>query len=423
MSNSYHTNLKLAAQTGLLPEEIKKQIPKSTLHRFVHTDYSSCFGMEYATVIEDNLKLIKQFLADQKALTVYRTYVLLKSLFIKWFVKIPQKITFKCKEKIIYAIDRFKSIIGFEKIIKLFQITRHTYYTWKNQVDYPCTESLIHRCLRTHPNQLTQSEVLKMKNIYTSDKFKGWSIYSIALYCQINNILSVCVGSWYKYLKLLKISYHCIRRQYAKKKTGIRAKAPHETWHADVTVFRTMDNLKAYIYFVVDNFSRYILSWRVSLKLSGQIMLENLREAYETYIMPTGPPGQDVQLLVDDGPENYNSVVDAFVKSKTISLKRLLAGTDILYSNSMVEAVNRVVKYQFLFHRDIASFNTLDRYLQECIPDFNTKRPHYGLHGNTPEQVLNGNYLDWERLSSQMKAARVRRMEENRKSSCEICEE
>jgi len=149
-------------------------------------------------------------------------------------------------------------------------------------------------------------------------------------------------------------------------------------------------------------------------------MKENLVEAYEKFVLPAGKPDEDIQLLVDGGPENYNSAVDGFVDDKAVSLKRLLAQTDIIFSNSMVEAVNKVVKYQFLFHHDIADFNALERYLVFVVPDYNN-RPHSGLGGCTPKQIMTGQYPDYDIIAAQMKMARIKRIEQNRKAGCGVC--
>ena len=92
----------------------------------------------------------------------------------------------------------------------------------------------------------------------------------------------------------------------AKKKTGIRAAKPKEIIHADVCVYRPLDNTKAFIYFIVDNFSRMILGWRISTQYNSSIMLDNLRTVYCEYLLETEDPL--AVLLVDDGSENKGSV-------------------------------------------------------------------------------------------------------------------
>ena len=64
--------------------------------------------------------------------------------------------------------------------------------------------------------------------------------------------------------------------------------------------------------------------------------------------MTSGKP----MVLVDGGVENFNSAVDQLVESGL--LKRVLAQTEISFSNSLIESWWRVVKHQWLY------LNTLD---------------------------------------------------------------
>ena len=220
--------------------------------------------------------------------------------------------------------------------------------------------------------------------------FKGWPLVSIAHYARRNNLLNISIHTWYKYSKLIGIS-KSLPRCFKKQRTGVRALYPHQFWHADVTIFRTLDNTKAYIYLVVDNFSRAILSWRVSLKLSAGTRLDTIREAYERYICSDiNDSSPDVRLIVDGGSENNNSIVDEYINSPVISIKKIIAQRDIIFSNSMVEAVNKIVKYRSLFLENIPDIHALQRHLEKFVPVYNDIRPHCSLKGLTPSEVLEG---------------------------------
>ena len=57
-------------------------------------------------------------------------------------------------------------------------------------------------------------------------------------------------------------------------------------------------------------------------------------------------------VIVDGGVENFNSAVDQVVASRL--LKRVLAQTEIQFSNSLIESWWRILKHQWLY------LNTLD---------------------------------------------------------------
>ena len=405
----------------ILPEELYRQIPKSSRNRFKHTDYSYYYGMEYAASLKDKLELARIFLLDKKARKIYRAYLNVRKVLIRLFVKVPKKVSFEVKRRLVFAIDKFRPVIGFEKVLKMLQVTKYRYHLWKNELKYPCRTSLLHRCFRTHPQQLSQSEVESIRELYYSPEYRGWPVYSIALHAKQTGKLIASVGTWYKYIKLLKLPYFRKRGQYEKNKVGLRGEQIHDYWHADVTILKTLDNIKAYIYFVMDNFSRYILSFRVSLVLSGKIMKENLREAYEHFISHNKDPIEDVRLITDGGPENCCEAVESYTRQIEVSVKQMIAGKDIDFSNSMVEAVNKVMKYRYLFHQDLANLGALQKYLEKAVQNYNCVRPHYSLKGHTPEQVLKGEILDYAKLKARSAQARLIRLEENRKASCGVC--
>ena len=104
---------------------------------------------------------------------------------------------------------------------------------------------------------------------------------------------------------------------------------------------RAVREAKAYLHAIIDNFSRRVLAWRANDTFIPAVTAELLVEA-DREIEDTTP-----QLLVDGGVENYNSAVAQLVDSGL--LKRILAQTEIRYSNSLIESWWRVIKHQWLF--------------------------------------------------------------------------
>ena len=126
-------------------------------------------------------------------------------------------------------------------------------------------------------------------------------------------------------------------------------------------VYRPLDYTKCFIYFIIDNFSRKILGWEISTEYKSSIMLNNLRKVYVSCILEKEIP--PTVLLVDDGIENKGFVCTA-IENHEINLTRLVAQKDIRFSNSMVEAVNKRMKYDFLFRAQLLDFEQfLRRYL------------------------------------------------------------
>ena len=136
----------------------------------------------------------------------------------------------------------------------------------------------------------------------------------------------------------------------AKPKIGIRASRANETWHVDATLIRLLDGSKVYLHAVIDNFSRRILAWKASDQFDPSITAELLNQAASG-----NEEAEPPQLMVDGGVENYNASVDAAIIS--LNLKRVLAQTEVTFSNSMIEAWWRVLKHQWLFLNELDSLS------------------------------------------------------------------
>jgi len=176
--------------------------------------------------------------------------------------------------------------------------------------------------------------------------------------------------------------------------------------------------MKYYVYLLMDNFSRFILNYQVFEKVSAEIRMQSIKQTYEQYIMV---PGEDVRLIVDGGVENNNNFVDDYIRSKEVSVQKLIAGKDIRFSNSMVEAQNKIIKYYYLFKHDFKDIHELRKLLDWIIPDYQYERPHHSLKGCTPYEVLIGIPLPTEQWQQQIQEAKQLRLPPNAKETCEIC--
>ena len=204
-----------------------------------------------------------------------------------------------------------------------------------------------------------------------------------------------------------------------RKKVSFRATSPNQAWHADVTVIRTLDGIKHYCYLVVDNFSRKILAWRVSRELSANIRVATLREAAQPLL--EAQHRGDLDLIVDGGSENNNSVFTAFISDTCIPIHKCVALRDIHFSNSIVEAVTKVVKYRYLFPKHLPDGEALMAAVESAIVDYNDCRPHGSLHGLPPTEAYQGIEKETMRTSEKLKAAQKDRIGQNRRNRCPKC--
>ena len=272
-----------------------------------------------------------------------------------------------------------------------------------------CQNSIFQLCQSRHPNQLLPGEVDVIKKYLLDERFINWSSLSMYYQALRDKKVFMGIGTWYKYANRLGIKKKFFRIS-RKKVIGIRALRPLQILHMDVTIFKPLDNTKVYIYFIVDNFSRAILNWKASIEYSSSIAMTVLKESISKHgIRP------DSKLITDGGPENHGEV-SKFVSSRE-NLKQLIAQKDIIQSNSMVEAVNKHMKYYYLFKNELKDFEDTVTYLLSSVPDYNNK-PHGRLYGLTPNEVLNGNEPAKDNYQNDIAEARKKRLLQNQSIEC-----
>ncbi|MBC7846065.1 MAG: hypothetical protein H7Y10_06205 [Flavobacterium sp.] len=102
-------------------------------------------------------------------------------------------------------------------------------------------------------------------------------------------------------------------------------------------------------------------------------------------------------------------------------LKHLIAQKDIPFSNSRIEAFNKIIKHQFLLPRNLENRKQLINALAEDVPTYNAIRPQYSLQGNTPEETFSGKPLDINRYKPHFDSQKTLRMTQNQQNRCKAC--
>jgi putative transposase len=286
---------------------------------------------------------------------------------------------------------------------------------------FKCNHAMTSVCNNAYPQQLTIREVHKMHRMLINEKFLHWPIVSVAYYAMRKSIVKAHPNTWYKYAKLMRIKRLRRRKFTIKYEEGLRASFPNEKWHADITLFKTLDGSTSYIFLVVDNFSRYIISWKVATTKSAKVRLETFIEAInKSGVLPEKTSTKITELIVDGGSENNNAEVETFIEQYPID--KLIALKDIDKSNALIESVNRIIKYDYLYHRAIQNQEQLIALMQNVIiPDYNEKRPHGSLKGLTPFEAYSQKRLNYKKIRDKMLQAHKDRICYNKTYSCLGC--
>ncbi|PKP17916.1 MAG: transposase [Bacteroidetes bacterium HGW-Bacteroidetes-21] len=414
MKRTYHTDIIIQYKLGLLSSDIIKQIPSSTIHNWKTRSVSEIFGLDNVNDIQQHIMMIKDIMAVKSLLKLTKTLYTIYNTYNTILKSIPNrnKILRNSQDIIIKTIENVKENIGKKRALKAFGVSAQQYYSWKRKMNCKLIPQTF--CRKKYKRQLTINEVNTIKNYLNAPEIKNWGLSSVYYKILRDKKAFFSKTSFYKYARILNLWRKAEKKvKYGK---GIRATKPKEILHMDITKFKTKDQSKVNIYFIVDNYSRCILGWKASTEYSANIAFENLKEVYHKHNLNNIP---FIELITDGGSENKGKV-SLFANDCNNNIKKLIAQTDIILSNSMIESVNKRIKYDFLYRNEIISPEDLYKLLAIIVEEYNNK-PHSALFGLTPNEVLKGQIPDKNLFANDITNARKKRYTINNNEACLSC--
>jgi putative transposase len=148
---------------------------------------------------------------------------------------------------------------------------------------------------------------------------------------------------------------------------------PNQVWSTDITYVPLAQGFM-YLVVILDWYSRYVLSWRVSNSLEGSFCIEALEEA-----------------LAWQCPEIFNSDQGVQFTSKGFTSRLEDRGVAIsmdgrgrVFDNIFIERFWRTVKYEDIYLKNYATALELREGLEDYFPFYCYERPHQSLEDRTP---------------------------------------
>ena len=320
----------------------------------------------------------------------------------------------RAKMRILRAVDRARGCIPLRALLRFLSLSPSRFHAWRRQDACALDDQL--SCPRTSPHRLTPSKVGVIEDRVTSPEFRHVPTGTLAVLAQRLGKVWASPSTWNHLVRKYGWRRPRLRVHPAKPNVGLRTTCADEMWHIDTTVIRLLDGTRAYLHAVIDNFSRRILAWRVADTFapgnSVAVLLEASRRATSSDTTPV--------VLADSGVENVNAQVDELITTGV--LRRVLALTELQFSNSMIEAWWRSLKHQWLFLHPLDSVTTVRRLVAFYVDEHNRVLPHSAFRGQTPDEMYfgTGDAVPAD-LTSRAVAARRSRVEANRSASCETC--
>lgn len=157
---------------------------------------------------------------------------------------------------------------------------------------------------------------------------------------------------------------------------GLTITVPNQVWATDITYIRLHSGW-VYLVAIIDWYSRYVLSWRLSESMDVSFCLEALEDA-----LSQATP--DI-FNSDQGSQFTSELFTAMLQAADIAIS--MDGRGSYHDNIFTERLWRSIKYEEVYLKEYASLAEAESGIGAYINRYNHWRPHQALGYKTPAQV------------------------------------
>jgi putative transposase len=141
---------------------------------------------------------------------------------------------------------------------------------------------------------------------------------------------------------------------------------------------------------VIDWYSRYVISWKISNTLDTSFCLEALEDA-----LKIGKP----EIFNTDQGVQYTSIAFTGMLEKA-GIRISMDGRGRALDNIFVERLWRALKYEDIYLRDYESVKEVRDGVKSYFNFYNNERPHQSLNYRIPKDVYFNEKADYKEIRS-----------------------
>ncbi len=159
--------------------------------------------------------------------------------------------------------------------------------------------------------------------------------------------------------------------------SGLKITRPNQVWAADIT-YIPMARGFLYLVAIIDWYSRYVLSWRLSNTLDASFCAEALEEALKK--------GRPDIFNTDQGSQFTSEAFTGLLQQHGVRIS--MDGKGSYNDNLFIERLWRSVKYEEVYLKAYQDGRDARIGLGNYFRFYNTERPHQAHGYRTPAEVL-----------------------------------
>jgi len=173
----------------------------------------------------------------------------------------------------------------------------------------------------------------------------------------------------------------------AAKEYHTKTTRPHQMWATDASYFRVVGWGYYYLVTVMDDYSRFILAWKLQKDMSANSLIEVVQKAVDATGMTDVPVEDRTKLLSDNGAGYVSRAFRGYLG--LVGIGHILAAPFHPQTNGKVE------RYQQSLKREVNQLpyelpSQLERAIADFVDYYNYRRYHKSLSDVTPADVLYG---------------------------------
>ncbi len=121
-----------------------------------------------------------------------------------------------------------------------------------------------------------------------------------------------------------------------------KTRGPHEMWATDASYFRVVGWGFYYMVTVMDDFSRFILSWKLQRDMTSDSFIEVIQDAVDLTGMTEVPLNDRTRLLSDNGPGYVSRAFGDYLR--LVGIRHILASPYHPQTNGKIERYHQSIK-------------------------------------------------------------------------------
>jgi putative transposase len=157
---------------------------------------------------------------------------------------------------------------------------------------------------------------------------------------------------------------------------GVEVKRANQVWSTDITYIRMAQGF-VYLVAVMDWFSRYVLSWSLSLTMELDFCIEALKSALRR--------GRPDIFNSDQGSQFTSEKFTGELAAREIAIS--MDGRGRCMDNIFIERLWRSLKYEEVYLKDYASVTEARAGIAKYFRFYNQERLHQSLEYRTPAAI------------------------------------